>query len=73
MRLGALLALSDIPCPEGAEDIEVRKIVTDSRKITEGCMFVCIRGLHVDGHDFINHAIEEQRSCKVASESASFN
>ena len=66
MKLGALLTLSRIPCPDGAEDIEVREIVTDSRKITEGCMFICVRGLHFDGHDFINYAIEAGASVIVA-------
>ena len=66
MKLGALLDLAHISCPLGAEDIEVGKIVTDSRKITEGCMFICVRGLHFDGHDFINYAIEAGASVIVA-------
>ncbi|MBQ7704306.1 MAG: UDP-N-acetylmuramoyl-L-alanyl-D-glutamate--2,6-diaminopimelate ligase [Selenomonadaceae bacterium] len=31
----------------------------DSRKITAGNLFVCMEGAHVDGHNFINSAVEK--------------
>ena len=31
---------------------------TDSRKIKPGQTFVCIKGLTVDGHDFVDSAIK---------------
>lgn len=34
-------------------------IVTDSRKISPGCLFVAIPGESFDGHDFIQQAIEK--------------
>ena len=68
MKLGKLLSLTDIPCPKGREDIEVTEIVTDSRKINTGCMFVCIRGQRRDGHDFINFASEAGASVIVAEQ-----
>ena len=68
MKLCELLSRSGIPCPKGREDIEVTKIVTDSRKISSGCMFVCIRGQRRDGHDFINFASEAGASVIVAEQ-----
>lgn len=37
----------------------VTAITTDSRKITEGCLFVAIPGASFDGHDFIGQAMEK--------------
>lgn len=36
----------------GSIDTDVKEIVLDSRKATEGCLFVCIRGAVADGHRF---------------------
>ena len=66
MRLYSLLASAGLECPSGAYDIEVTEIVTDSRKITSGCMFICIRGQHFDGHDCIDNASEAGASVIVA-------
>ncbi len=37
---------------------EVLSIFTDSRKATEGGLFVPIKGARVDAHDFINQVME---------------
>jgi len=39
-------------------DFDVANIVEDSRKVTEGSIFVCIKGIHVDGHNYVDKAIE---------------
>ena len=39
-------------------DVEISGIEHDSRKITAGNLFVCMEGAHVDGHNFINQAVE---------------
>ncbi|MEG2924845.1 MAG: Mur ligase family protein, partial [Oscillospiraceae bacterium] len=38
-------------------DVEITDIVTDSRKIINGCIFVCIKGERADGHDFAKSAL----------------
>jgi UDP-N-acetylmuramoyl-tripeptide--D-alanyl-D-alanine ligase len=43
--------------PEWASE-EITCAVVDSRLATEGCMFVAVEGEYVDGHDFIDKAIE---------------
>ena len=41
----------------GSTDIPVTAVVSDSRKIIPGCLFVAVRGLSSDGHQFIEQAI----------------
>jgi UDP-N-acetylmuramoyl-L-alanyl-D-glutamate--2,6-diaminopimelate ligase len=41
----------------GSLDLEVHKIVFDSRKVELGDVFVAVNGFSVDGHQFINTAI----------------
>lgn len=49
---------------------DVNKIVTDvtadSRQVTAGCLFICLVGAHVDGHDFVMSAIEKGATAIVA-------
>ena len=35
-----------------AESVTIRAVVTDSRKVEPGCVFVCFPGERVDGHDY---------------------
>ncbi len=42
----------------GSEDILISDIQHDSRKVTAGCLFVCIEGGKVDGHAFLRQAKE---------------
>lgn len=38
------------------DDLTVTSVAADSRKVTAGGVFVCVRGLMVDGHDYIRDA-----------------
>lgn len=42
----------------GSTDVLVSEIIIDSRKVSEGSMFVALKGTQVDGHTFIFKAIE---------------
>ena len=42
----------------GSTNVEVSAIQIDSRKVTEGTVFVAIKGVQADGHGFIQTAIE---------------
>ena len=44
--------------PEEKRNVCVTAITTDSRKVTEGCLFVAIRGARVDGHRFISQVMK---------------
>lgn len=52
---------------EGPEGIEIRGVTTDSREVKEGFLFVCIQGLHVDGHNYIEKAIAQGAKAIVMS------
>jgi UDP-N-acetylmuramoyl-L-alanyl-D-glutamate--2,6-diaminopimelate ligase len=62
-RLGELLAAAGLPpagpvagrSPSGA-DASVCSVEYDSRRVTDGALFVAIRGLTVDGHGFVAEA-----------------
>lgn len=42
----------------GPRDVEVTGITHDSRRVTPGTMFCCVRGAVRDGHDFAGEAVE---------------
>lgn len=44
-------------CP--GDDTPVTAVVTDSRKVIPGCVFVCFPGARVDGHDFARECYEK--------------
>ena len=47
------------------EETCVCDVVTDSRKITPGAMFVALRGDRFDGHNFVNQVTEQGAICSV--------
>lgn len=57
MKLSKLLAESGIPIGEDIIDGEITEIVTDSRRASLGCMFICLSGGEADGHRYIREAM----------------
>lgn len=51
---------------QGTTDIVVNSIQYDSRKVEKNDLFVAIKGVHSDGHSFIEKAIENGASVIVA-------
>jgi UDP-N-acetylmuramoyl-L-alanyl-D-glutamate--2,6-diaminopimelate ligase len=49
--------------------IEVSGITHDSRNVESGSIFVAVPGIHVDGHDYIPHAIEQGAAAVVGTQS----
>ena len=43
----------------GPTDISIQNVVFDSRAVGNASLFVAIGGLQVDGHDFIDKAIDQ--------------
>ncbi|MCP9766546.1 UDP-N-acetylmuramoyl-L-alanyl-D-glutamate--2,6-diaminopimelate ligase [Lacihabitans sp. LS3-19] len=58
MLLSEILYNIPLKSVSGRTDINVLKIEFDSRKIEAGTLFVAIPGTQVDGHNFIEKAIE---------------
>lgn len=59
-------------CVQGDTDREITQVVYDSRKITEGCMFLCICGYNVDGHSFAMEAAQKGAAAIVVQRKWSF-
>ena len=55
MKLEALLQGFAYTCERGSLDKEIPEVVYDSRKISRGCLFICVRGMNYDSHE---HAAE---------------
>ena len=56
MKCEELLKGLTFECIRGSIDREIKEVVHDSRKIAEGCLFICICGYNADGHDFAAEA-----------------
>lgn len=63
MTLYGLCLTAEISCPRGFEEIEVRGITSDSRKVGEGYIYICIKGMTVDGHAYISDATGRGAVC----------
>lgn len=50
-----------------AEPVPVTAVVTDSRKVQPGCVFVCFAGERVDGHDFAAAAYQNGAAYIIAN------
>lgn len=47
-------------------ETEVSDIVTDNRKVTQGSLFIAIKGARADGHSFINSAYNSGAICVIS-------
>jgi UDP-N-acetylmuramoyl-L-alanyl-D-glutamate--2,6-diaminopimelate ligase len=52
----------------GNMEREVSEIVFDSRKISKDCLFVAVKGTQVDGHEYIEQAVEKGAVAIVCEE-----
>lgn len=59
MKLKNLLSQCEYTVLSGDLDKEIVDVIYDSRKVTKGCAFVCLKGFNVDGHKFIPDAVEK--------------
>ncbi len=57
-----------IEIPEGFENTEIKGVKTDSRKVERGDLFICIRGLHTDGHLYVGDAVKNGAVAILACE-----
>ncbi len=46
-------------------DMEISGVTDDNRKITENCIYVCVKGERFDGHSVAAQALEQGASCVV--------
>ncbi len=72
MKLNELL-YTGLNIIKGKDDTIVSSVEIDSRKVTENTMFVCIKGINVDGHNYIKSAIEKGASVIVVSDERDYS
>ena len=58
MKVSELFGRAGLRYPPETGEIEIEQIVTDSRRVTPGSLFLCIEGLRTDGHRYIDDAIQ---------------
>ena len=50
------------------EVVEIKDVVNDNRKISEGSLFICIKGANFDGHSCAKEAAEKKAAAIVVSQ-----
>ncbi len=70
MKLQALCDAAGIDCPVAYANLSILSIESDSRCVQAGALFVCIRGLHTDGHTYIADACAAGAVCILAETDA---
>ena len=68
MELKKLLSQIEYEVLSGELDKEIVDVIYDSRKVTPGCAFVCLKGFNVDGHKFIPDAVEKGATALVVED-----
>jgi UDP-N-acetylmuramoyl-L-alanyl-D-glutamate--2,6-diaminopimelate ligase len=58
MRLMDILYKVSIRSVVGKTGVEIKDVQIDSRKVKKGCVFVAVKGVAADGHQFIDRAVE---------------
>jgi UDP-N-acetylmuramoyl-L-alanyl-D-glutamate--2,6-diaminopimelate ligase len=59
MKLHILLKSLQLLEPVSVPDIEITSLENDNRKVQKGCLFICVKGNTVDGHDFAADAVKK--------------
>ena len=71
MVLAALLEKLEYELVSGSEDMQIENVVYDSRKVTEGSLFICIEGGTVDGHTFIPDVVKKGAKALIVTKDVS--
>jgi UDP-N-acetylmuramoyl-tripeptide--D-alanyl-D-alanine ligase len=50
-----------------ASAVTIQGVAIDSRRVTPGCLFACLPGARVDGHDFAATAVGDGAACVLAN------
>ena len=52
MKLTSLLQGFTYTCERGSLEADISEVVYDSRKVSPGCLFICIKGMNYDSHEY---------------------
>jgi UDP-N-acetylmuramoyl-L-alanyl-D-glutamate--2,6-diaminopimelate ligase len=65
MQLQELFRNIHIEIPGGLPDINISGVTADSRQVQPGALFVAVRGVDLDGHNYITDAIQRGAAAVV--------
>lgn len=65
MKLTQLLERLQYEVIQGKDDIEITELINDSRKVTDGSVFVCISGAVSDGHAYVQEVAGKGASAVI--------
>lgn len=65
MKLTKLLERLEYKVVRGSDQIEVTELINDSRKVSEGSVFLCISGAVSDGHSYVAEVAEKGAAAVV--------
>ncbi|MEN8227056.1 MAG: UDP-N-acetylmuramoyl-L-alanyl-D-glutamate--2,6-diaminopimelate ligase [Bacteroidota bacterium] len=71
MKLEEIIQELDVVGITGNENLNIPGITFDSREVRGGDLFVAIRGIHSDGHRFINQALKAGASIIICEDDPS--
>ena len=71
MVLAALLEKLEYELVSGSADMQIENVVYDSRKVTEGSLFICIEGGTADGHNFIPDVVKKGAKALIVTKDVS--
>ena len=66
-KLLKLLEKLSYECIRGELDKEISGVCYDSRKVSPGCLFICIEGSNFDGHSVAAEIAKKKAACLVVS------
>ncbi len=72
MKLSTLLLPDEYSSPYSAETIEITSVTANASAITEGALFLCLRGTRYDGHALLQLAARRGAAAAVVEEGADF-
>jgi UDP-N-acetylmuramoyl-L-alanyl-D-glutamate--2,6-diaminopimelate ligase len=65
VKLGELLAGTDLAGVEGDPDTDIASLAYDSSRVEPGALFFCVRGQRADGHEFAPAAVQRGAAALV--------
>lgn len=68
MLLSEIVQTLDVIKIEGSTEIDIKQIAYDSRKVSNDCLFCCVKGFKTDGHHYANKAIEKGATALLVEE-----
>jgi UDP-N-acetylmuramoyl-L-alanyl-D-glutamate--2,6-diaminopimelate ligase len=70
MKLRDLLQGTDASIPQSSQELEIRQVACDSRKVQPRALFFALHGAKADGNEFIRDAVSRGAAAIASEESA---